>query len=34
VYLNAPMLTGSWQTYVQNYAPNLTFDFGNRVAAL
>jgi ABC-type transport system substrate-binding protein len=34
VYLNAPMLTGSWQPYVQNYAPNLTFDFGNRVEAL
>jgi peptide/nickel transport system substrate-binding protein len=34
VYLNAPMLTGSWQPYVKNYSPNLTFDFGNRVAAL
>ena len=34
VYLNTPMFTGSWQPYVKNYAPNLTFDFGNRVAAL
>jgi hypothetical protein len=28
------MLTGSWQPYVKNYTPNLTFDYGNRVAAL
>ena len=34
VYLNAPMLTGSWQPYVKNYTPNLTFDYSNRVAAL
>ena len=34
VYLSAPMFTGSWQPYVKNYTPNLTFDFGNRVAAL
>jgi peptide/nickel transport system substrate-binding protein len=34
VYLNTPMFTGSWQPYVKNYTPNLTFDFGNRVAAL
>src|SRR6266446_4388428 len=34
VYLNTPMFTGSWQPYVKNYTPNLTFDFGHRVAAL
>ena len=34
VYLFAPMFTGSWQSYVKNYAPNPTFDYGSRVAAL
>jgi peptide/nickel transport system substrate-binding protein len=34
VYLFSQMYTGSWQPYVKNYAPNLTFDFGGRVAAL
>jgi len=34
VYLYSVMGTGSWQPYVKNYAPNLTFDFGSRVAAL
>ena len=34
VYMFAPMLTGSWQPYVNNYAPNPTFDYGGRVAAL
>ncbi len=34
VYLNSGMLTGSWQPYVKNYAPNHSFDFGNRAAAL
>jgi peptide/nickel transport system substrate-binding protein len=34
VYLYAAMITGSWQPYVKNYAPNLTFDFGSRVAVL
>jgi hypothetical protein len=34
VYMFAPMLTGSWQPYVKNYAPNPTFDYGGRVAAL
>ncbi len=34
MYLAAQMFTGSWQPYVKNYAPNLTFDFGNHVAAL
>jgi peptide/nickel transport system substrate-binding protein len=34
VYTNSSMLTGSWQPYVKNFAPNMTFDFGNRAAAL
>ncbi len=28
------MMTGSWQPYVKNYAPNQTFDYGSRVATL
>ena len=32
--LISPMLTGSWQPSVKNYAPNQTFDFGGRAAAL
>ncbi|MGH8056699.1 MAG: ABC transporter substrate-binding protein [Candidatus Entotheonellia bacterium] len=34
VYLFSPLYTSSWQPYVKNYAPNLTFDYGSRVAAL
>ncbi len=34
VYTNASMLTGSWQPYVKNFAPNMSFDHGNRAAAL
>jgi peptide/nickel transport system substrate-binding protein len=34
VYLSSQVVTGSWQPYVKNYAPNLTFDFGSRTAAL
>jgi peptide/nickel transport system substrate-binding protein len=34
VYLFSTMFTGSWQPYVKNYAPNLTFDYGSRAAAL
>src|SRR5437773_12143229 len=34
VYLNVAILTGSWQPYVKNYAPNQTFDYGSRAAAL
>jgi len=34
VYTNSSMITGSWQPYVKNYAPNLTFDYGSRAAAL
>src|SRR5207247_9338190 len=30
VYLYCVGLTGSWQPYVKNYAPNPTFDFGSR----
>jgi peptide/nickel transport system substrate-binding protein len=34
VYLYCVGITGSWQPYVKNYAPNLTFDYGGRAAAL
>jgi peptide/nickel transport system substrate-binding protein len=34
VYLYSATFTGSWQPYVKNYAPNPTFDYGGRVAAL
>ena len=34
VYLSSAVVTGSWQPYVKNFAPNLTADFGGRVAAL
>jgi peptide/nickel transport system substrate-binding protein len=34
VYLNSITLTGSWQPYVKNFAPNHSFDYGSRVAAL
>jgi peptide/nickel transport system substrate-binding protein len=34
VYLYCVGVTGSWQPYVKNYAPNLTFDYGGRAAAL
>ena len=34
VYTSAVMITGSWQPYVKNYAPNMTFDYGSRAAAL
>ena len=34
VYLYCVGLTGSWQPYVKNYAPNSSFDYGNRSAAL
>ena len=34
VYTSSVMVTSSWQPYVKNYAPNLTFDYGGRVAAL
>jgi hypothetical protein len=34
VYLNSSTITGTWQPYVQNYAPTQSFDYGNRAAAL
>jgi peptide/nickel transport system substrate-binding protein len=34
VYTTSGMITGTWQPYVKHYAPNLTFDYGSRVAAL
>ena len=34
VYLNSNTITGSWQLYVKNVAPNQGFDYGNRAAAL
>ncbi len=34
VYLNSNTITGSWQPYVKNFAPNQGFDYGNRAAAL
>jgi peptide/nickel transport system substrate-binding protein len=34
VYLSSQVLTGSWQPYVKNFAPNLSADFGSRVAVL
>jgi peptide/nickel transport system substrate-binding protein len=34
VYTNSVMITSSWQPYVKNFSPNLSFDYGNRAAAL
>jgi peptide/nickel transport system substrate-binding protein len=34
VYLYNTGLTASWQPYVKGYAPNPTFDYGSRAAAL
>jgi peptide/nickel transport system substrate-binding protein len=34
VYLNSNTITSSWHPYVKNYAPNHSFDYGNRAAAL
>jgi peptide/nickel transport system substrate-binding protein len=34
VYLYAVGVTGSWQPYVKNYAPNTQWDYGGRAAAL
>jgi hypothetical protein len=28
VYIGSDMVTASWQPYVKNYAPTLTFDYG------
>src|SRR6266511_4346040 len=32
VYLSSQVITASWQPYMKNFAPNLTFDFGSRIA--
>lgn len=34
VYLYSTGITASWQPYVKGYAPNATFDYGSRAAAL
>ena len=34
VYLYCVGITGSWQPYVKNYAPNSTYDYGYRSASL
>jgi len=34
VYLYSVGLTASWQPYVKNFAPNSSFDYGNKAAAL
>jgi peptide/nickel transport system substrate-binding protein len=34
VFTTSGMITGTWQPYVKNYAPNLSFDYGGRTAAL
>ena len=34
VYTNSGVITASWQPYVKNYAPNQSFDYGSRTAAL
>ena len=34
VYLYCAGFTGSWYPYVKNYAPNTTYDYGGRSAAL
>lgn len=34
VYLYCVGITASWQPYVKHYAPNLSFDYGGRAAAL
>jgi peptide/nickel transport system substrate-binding protein len=32
VYLSSQVITSSWQPYMKNYAHNLTFDYGSRIA--
>ena len=34
VYRYSLGYTTSWPSYVKGYAPNVSFDYGNRVAAL
>jgi ABC-type transport system substrate-binding protein len=32
IYLASLIITSSWQPYMKNYAHNLTFDYGSRIA--
>jgi peptide/nickel transport system substrate-binding protein len=32
IYLSSQVITSSWQPYLKNYAHNLTFDYGSRLA--
>jgi peptide/nickel transport system substrate-binding protein len=32
IYLSSQVITSSWQPYMKNYAHNLTFDYGSRIA--
>jgi peptide/nickel transport system substrate-binding protein len=32
IYLSSQVITSSWQPYMKNYAHNLTFDYGSRLA--
>ena len=32
VYLSSQIITSSWQPYLKNYAHNITFDYGSRIA--
>jgi peptide/nickel transport system substrate-binding protein len=34
VFTTSSINTGTWQPYVKNYGPNLSFDYGGRTAAL
>jgi peptide/nickel transport system substrate-binding protein len=34
VHVLVPMVTASWAPYVKNYGPNITFDYGSRIATL
>jgi peptide/nickel transport system substrate-binding protein len=34
IYLSSQVVTSSWQPYMKNYAHNLTFDYGSRIAAM
>lgn len=34
VFTTSAINTGTWQPYVKNYAPNLSFDYGGRTAVL
>ena len=34
VYLRSITVTASWQPYVKDYSPNITFDYGSRATAL